>query len=699
MGIVKSTLFKNYLFSFVVIFLFGFQPQLFAQEENDLKEYFEMSLEELMSVKVVSASKREQKLREATATITVITAEDIKLSGATCIPDLLRSVPGLDIMSGWDSNIDVAGRGLNMLQTSKFLVLVNGQRVNMDYSGSIRWKEIPVFLENIKRIEVITSPLSALYGANSFSGMINIITKSADELKGLRADIRIGEKETQEYHLCYGSKIGKLKLGITAGWTKTEGWGNRDSSKVKEYVLPYDNKYAKLKDWREFSKATLNMEYPISEKSGILFSGGINFGNVAVPNLQGSEYKILNSHFKTNNRRLLMKYYSHPSEDSELKFHISSFYWEDEEGVMPSTSERYNGEMQYSRPTGTQNHIIAGIFGEILSSKSPDIGKKREDNLYGFYLQNEFKPSPKVIITTGFRFDKHTALKGVLSPRVILNLTPLKNHYFNLGIGSAFRKPSFLENYYFNETETFIGEGLLQKPDGKSKPEKIISYNLDYQNKITNRIFSRVNLFRNDIKDIILLRKKMPYPPYDWGVVYENYHRLWVTGGEIELKGILTDYLKCFANVSYQKLKYQTEVTSEKLSVPEIKGNFGFQCLFKSGLFTSAILHYVGEKEAQFGHFYKDKYYFMRIDPYTTIDINITYLLRFRWGELQFAITGFNIFDKEHLEFPIWDGTKKYLGVYDDPSKNWSEEKKREYINRNALHDRKIIGRISLSLF
>ena len=68
-----------------------------------------------------------------------------------------------------------------------------------------------MFLEDIERIEVITSPLSALYGANSFGGMINIITKSTEKLKGLRVDARIGEKETQEYHIRYAGKVGKLK--------------------------------------------------------------------------------------------------------------------------------------------------------------------------------------------------------------------------------------------------------------------------------------------------------------------------------------------------------------------------------------------------------------------------------------------------------------------------------------------------------
>ena len=670
-------------FGFLVFILLA-NMFLSAQEKVDTtteRRYnalFDMSFDELIDVKVVSASKKEQKISEASATITVITADDIELSGAICIPDLLRSVAGLDVMSGWDNNIDVGGRGLNVFQNSKFLVLIDGQRLNRDYSGSVRWKEIPVFLEDIERIEVITSPLSALYGANSFSGMINIITKSTEKLKGLRVDTRIGEKETQEYHIRYAGKAGKLKFKLNTGVAKTEGWGNRDSTLVEEDVLLYKGYYAKLKDWSELYKITLKMEYPFSERSGIILSEGFNFGKVAMPNLQSSQQKVLDSYFYTKNWHQLFQYYYQLSKDSEIKVHVSSVYWKDEGEVMPSKSERYDTEVQYSRPIGTKNYLIAGIFGENVYSESLDIIEKRKDNLYGFYLQNEYKPLKKTIITCGLRYDKHSDLVGIFSPRIVLNLNPIENHYFRIGVGSAFRKPSFLENYYYylSPDSTMLVAGLLQKPDGISKPEKVVSYNLDYQNTIGKRFSSKINLFRNDIKDIIIFLEKVPYLDYNRGYIYENTYNLSVTGAEVEIKSILTDYLQCYANTSYQKLKYQTDTISEKLSVPEIKGNLGLQYKFEFGLFGNISMHYEGKKEAQLGNLYNDKYYFMQIEPYTTFNVNLAYRFLLRNGEMQIAVTGFNIFNKKHIEYPIWDGNKRYFGLYtgDETSRNYSAE-------------------------
>ena len=243
--------------------------------------------------------------------------------------------------------------------------------------------------------------------------------------------------------------------------------------------------------------------------------------------------------------------------------------------------------------------------------------------------------------------------------------------------------------------------GLLQKPDGISKPEKIISYNFDYQTIINKNLSLKINLFRNNVKDIITFTEKVPYLYFDRGYLYENSNKLYVTGGEIEMRFIPINSLQAYANISYQKLEYETDTISEKLSVPEIKGNIGLQYKFKFGLLGNIAMHYVGDKKAQLGNFYEDKYYFMEIDPYTTVDMNIAYHFPFKKGEIQFAVTGFNIFDQEHLEYPIWDGNKRYFGLYtgDETSRNYSTEEKNQYENRNALHNRKILIRITFTLF
>jgi outer membrane cobalamin receptor len=678
----------------IVLFFMLFSLHVLSQDFDSTRTgIWDLSLEQLMQMKVVSASKVEQKLNETSANVIIITKTDIELSGATCIPDVLRNVAGLDVMSGWDSGIDVGGRGLNQLENSKILVLINGQRVNNDYSGSVRWKEIPVFLENIERIEILTSPLSALYGANAFSATINIITISAGNLKGLYASTRIGEQETQIYHIGYGNKVKKINFRFDIGYGKTEGWGNRDSTKIKDSVMPYKGMSGKIKDWWELSKATFDISYPFSTSSNISLTGGINYGEVATPDLQGTANKMLNTHSLTNNNRLMLKYDKKFQKGSALEAFTSSVHSDYYGGNLHGITGRYDGELMYTNPLGEKNLLVSGIFSEFVTAESPYIDKKRCDNLYGLYLQDEYKPFSKLKITGGLRLDKHTQLDLQLSPRISVNITPWKNNLLRIGVGSAFRKPSFIENYYIKiDTATnSIVEGLLQKVNGSSNPEKILSCNIDYQN-IIGKFTTKINLFRNYITDLIGYEKIEPYPPYAFGVLYGNSGKLNVTGGEFELRGKPTDYFQFFVNASYQKIDYKTEVTSEKLSVPEWKGNIGLQTNFKFGVYSSTILHYTGKREAQFGYYPGSgvNYYFMKFDPVSIIDVNVGYRFNLKKANIQFFITCFNIMNKKHIEYAVFDGDSRYFDL-NTPATNYNDEQKKEYENRNALHDRKIL--------
>jgi len=110
--------------------------------------------------------------------ITVITDEDIRYSGATDIPTVLRRIPGLDVMQTTGTEFNVSVRGDNQLLANRLLVMVDGRSIYVDGSGTVYWKLIPVALPEIKRIEVLKGPASSIYGFNAFDGVINIITKS-----------------------------------------------------------------------------------------------------------------------------------------------------------------------------------------------------------------------------------------------------------------------------------------------------------------------------------------------------------------------------------------------------------------------------------------------------------------------------------------------------------------------------------------
>jgi iron complex outermembrane receptor protein len=145
-------------------------------------------IEELELIKeeesVGIASRYEQPISQAPSNVYVITDEDIRQSGAIDIPTLLRRIPGMEDMqmNGTDFNVNVRGDN-RPKNPSKLLVMVDGRSIYIDFQGQVIWKLLPVTLPEINRIEVLKGPASAEWGFNAFDGVINIITKSPEEIK------------------------------------------------------------------------------------------------------------------------------------------------------------------------------------------------------------------------------------------------------------------------------------------------------------------------------------------------------------------------------------------------------------------------------------------------------------------------------------------------------------------------------------
>ncbi len=161
------------------------------------RDLSEASLEDLMNIQVTSVSKKEQKLAKVGAAVYVITQEDIRRSGATNIPDLLRMVPGVDVARVDQNSWSISIRGFSDLYGRKLLVLIDGRTVYTPTFSGVFWDQQDVPLENIDRIEVIRGPGGTVWGANAMNGVINIMTKSAKATQGGLITAGGGSQETR----------------------------------------------------------------------------------------------------------------------------------------------------------------------------------------------------------------------------------------------------------------------------------------------------------------------------------------------------------------------------------------------------------------------------------------------------------------------------------------------------------------------
>ena len=185
--------------------LLGAQAQSTQSTQTDLTS---LQIEDLMNVDVTSASKKEQKMSRVPAAIFVITQEDIRRSGATNIPDLLRMVPGLEVAQITPSVWAISARGFNSQYSNKLLVLIDGRTVYTPLFSGVYWDAQDVPLDSIERIEVIRGPGATVWGTNAVNGVINIMTKITRETPGGMATAEGGTLDHGSGMVRYGGRIG-----------------------------------------------------------------------------------------------------------------------------------------------------------------------------------------------------------------------------------------------------------------------------------------------------------------------------------------------------------------------------------------------------------------------------------------------------------------------------------------------------------
>jgi len=198
------------------------------------------SLEELMNIEVTSVSKKAQRLSSTAASVFVITAEDIRRSGITVLPELLRLAPGVQVARLSSGSWAVGIRGFNDEYSNKLLVLVDGRSAyNVFYTG-VFWDTLNLPVDDIERIEVIRGPGAAMWGTNAVNGVINIITKSAKSTHGGLVVAGAGSEPASAETVRYGGQIAPgadYRIGaqntqfdplqILGGISPSRGWVNR----------------------------------------------------------------------------------------------------------------------------------------------------------------------------------------------------------------------------------------------------------------------------------------------------------------------------------------------------------------------------------------------------------------------------------------------------------------------------------------
>eukprot|EP01030_Chromulinospumella_sphaerica_P022432 gene22432-22411_t len=168
-----------------------------------------LTLEELTDLEITSVSKRSESISEAAAAVYVVSGQDIQRSGAVSLPEALRLAPNLQVQQIDSGNYAITARGFNSKETAnKLLVMIDGRSIYSPLASGVQWDAHDIPLGDLDRVEVISGPGGALYGANAVNGVINVVSRSAFDSQGLFVDVFGGDDQGQAA-IRYGGPIGQ----------------------------------------------------------------------------------------------------------------------------------------------------------------------------------------------------------------------------------------------------------------------------------------------------------------------------------------------------------------------------------------------------------------------------------------------------------------------------------------------------------
>jgi iron complex outermembrane receptor protein len=624
----------------------GSTESAYAENEDEAFPKRELLLFEDVPV-VISATKREQPITQSPSSISVITAEEIRRSSATTVIDLLRRVPGLDVMRITPSDANVSARGFNEPSNNDVLLLIDGRSAYVDFFGIVVWDDLPIVLDEIERIEIIRGPGSALYGANAFSGVINIITKKPGQLEGTTVSSAAGEYDTTILSVIHADVLDSWSYKVVAGWDEASSFEHTDEN-----------------DHRTF-RGNFLINHDFAPDNRIYFSAGgtEGTGNTLTRLSQFERDGLLIGYAKLNydyeNWRFQTFY-------NLLDIDVTAEGDDNERSIVNNVLDAEFQHVLYPR----EDHVITwgGNYRFNTVSSREIIGEDETENLYSLFVQDQYRILEDMTLTAGVRFDSHPLMGIHVSPRASVVYEPWIGHIFRASVARAFRNPSFVESYLDILIEeppiTVVGEG-----DDDLEAEEITSFEIGYQTRfLDNRLEFKIDTFFNILDEIIEFRKADDAPPDTILLEFFNAGKAIAYGGEISMVYGITDWLSSYANYSYQELEARSDEVQFQLnekgesidSSPQHKFNTGLYAFSETGWNGALELNYVSD--TTFGFLDRTAGFEpmeVDLDDYSRVDVRIGY--KFPKYDIEASIIAQNALNDVHREFPTGEPLKRKI--------------------------------------
>ncbi|WP_257448498.1 TonB-dependent receptor domain-containing protein [Archangium lipolyticum] len=461
--------------------------------------------------RVVTASRRAQSSLEAPNATSVITSEDIRLSGATSLPELLRRVPGAEVMMMGQGSANLSLRGFNQRIANKVLVLVDGRTEYQDFLGMTIWSSIPVELEDIERIEVIRGPGSALYGANAMLGVVNIITRAPGTGPRARFQGHFGNGNTAGGSFVSHGGTGALRYRASAAYSQADKWSRDFAAGRPDMAVTDPQPDLALRS----ARGTLSTVYQFRSGNELGLSGGVNrLYTEAYPLGLLRNYYLdgVNAFVKADAGLGPLKvkaFWNHMSADVGPQYEALG----QRSLATRVSSNLFNGEVLFSRGFHLlgEHQVNLGVEGRLKRVAWNYLGPLRQEFHAAAFVQDEWRIAKPFRVLASYRVDRHPLLDGgkpglAHSPRVSALFMPFEGHAFRASAASAFREPTFLESYTGLRIPLpgVNGASALTSGNMALKPERLVAFELGYRGEAPALGMDwDVALYQNTVRDLI----------------------------------------------------------------------------------------------------------------------------------------------------------------------------------------------------
>ncbi len=519
---------------------------------------------------VVTASRYGQQPLDSPSTVTVLSTEDIRMSGATTIPDLLRRVAGVEVMSLSAGQVDLSIRGFNRELSNKVLVLIDGRSVYQDFMGTVVWATLPISMEEIERIEIIRGPASAIYGANAVTGVINILTRTPGE----------GENEVvakvggPDYASASASMTGRNKLlswRIGGGYERVERWNRAAEISEDSPLVPFTNDQETA---MRVLRANGRVDIPFLDRGLVSVSGGYADGFTEFYTLGAlGNYGF---DFQAGNARLDVGF--DPVHLRVFTNHLAGDAgpWLEYVGERSLRtrleSSIVDSELEFLRQFSTGkivHHLNLGAsyrFKTIAWDYLRGDGEPIDEHHFAAFLQEDARLG-KFGLVGSLRMDRHplVPITQTLSPRGALIFRAFPRTSLRLSGGTSFRSPTFLESYLTLEQPTAAdGYYVMTEGDEQLLPERILSGELGLRDESSRFHTADVAVFVNQVTNLIDLTDLTPnagaYDPVQEGfragtTSFSNRPDTWTgVGVEAELALFPIDGLDVHGTLNWERV-------------------------------------------------------------------------------------------------------------------------------------------------